>query len=249
MKEIANFFWHGDLSLFEIKCMQSFIRAGFHVKLWSYTNLSVEGAESCDARLVLPQEDLTRYSQYHENLKDSAHCSIAAFSDAFRYTLLRDFDGWWFDTDCYCLKNVNEFIKLRQNKDIVTGLQIDGNVACGVIYVDKSIATSAVNDLNATCIAYGYNVPWGSIGPGMMKSIIEKNTLHNQILPSEYFYAIDYTEMNLFCEKEFFTTGVRRIKNSYVTHIWDTFIKMNSIDKNDPPIGSLLYNLLNDKIK
>jgi len=249
MKEIANFFWHGDLSLFEIKCIQSFVKAGFHAKLWSYTNLQIDGVESCDARLVLPETDLTRYSQYNENITDSTHCSIAAFSDAFRYTLLRDYDGWWFDTDCYCLKNASDFIKLRENRSIVTGFQIDGTIGSAAIHLSKNIATNAVSLLNQTCVENDYNVPWGSIGPGITKHMIEEYDVHNEVLEHQHFYSIHYNEMHLFCEKQFFAEGIRRIKNSYLTHIWDTFIKINNVDKNNPPIGSLLNVLLTDKLK
>jgi mannosyltransferase OCH1-like enzyme len=57
-KEIANLFWHGELTMLEITCIKSFVQQGFHTKLWSYNNLSVDGAESCDASLVLPKEKL-----------------------------------------------------------------------------------------------------------------------------------------------------------------------------------------------
>ena len=62
-KEIANMFWHGELSKLETMCIKSFVKNGFDVKLWSYNNLKVDGAESCDARLILSEEHLTKYKQ------------------------------------------------------------------------------------------------------------------------------------------------------------------------------------------
>jgi hypothetical protein len=51
--------------------------------------------------------------------------------------------------------------------------------------------------------------------------------------------------MNLFLKKERLQEAKERIKNSYITHVWNTLFKNLNIDKNNPEEGSLLHELYN----
>ena len=104
-KIIAHFFWHGNLSLYEYSCIGSFVKNDFDVIVWSYDKLLLPpGAKNKDANDVLSKELLFKFEMPKGNLG-----SIAAFSDLFRLEVIKKFGGWWFDTDCICIKDQKFF--------------------------------------------------------------------------------------------------------------------------------------------
>ena len=245
-KEIANLFWHGELTRLEETCIKSFVKQGFHTKIWSYTGIEIDGAESCDARLILPEENLTKYKQRHFSIDDGTkelYSSMAAFSDAFRWNVVNKFGGWWFDTDAYCLKSSKEFTKLRENKPLVAGLQdhICPSVNSGIFYADFKTSLKLVNHLDQLCTAYTYNfTKWGDIGPLLISDVIQNNNLENCVISTENFYSIEYTQFNYFINPNLKSLAKSFITNSYVSHIWYSQLNLHSVDKNNPPEGSLL---------
>jgi hypothetical protein len=248
--EIANMFWHGELSKLEIICIKSFVKNGFDVKLWSYNNLEVEGAESCDARLILPEEHLTKYKQTHFNSEanDESFSSIAVFSDVFRYNVVHKIGGWWFDCDCFCLKNSKHYKELRKGKKIIVGLQESAivNVASGVFFSTKEIANKMVDELDILLNQYQNNFPkWGMVGPNFISNFTQKHKLQNGIVGIDKFYAIECDEINFYLDKSLKESAKSIIKNSLLTHIWDAKIKY-VIDKNNFPKNSLLEEFYND---
>lgn len=252
-KEIANLFWHGDLTEFERVCIKSFVKKGFHTKIWSYTNIQVDGAESCDARIVLPEEHLTKYKQHHFDIDSRSskemHSSLAAFSDAFRWNLINKFGGWWFDADCYCLKSSEEFKRLRQNKPFISGLQrhTDPTVACGAFYANQQIATKLVDRLNSLCQTYNYQFPeWGIIGPLLISDVVQSEDLLYCILSPEKFYSIESESTNYYIDPALKNVAKSLIVNSYVTHIWHSMLALNNVDKNNAPENSLLKEFYTD---
>ena len=249
-KEIANMFWHGELSKLETMCIKSFVKNGFDVKLWSYTDLKVEGAESCDARLILPEESLTKYKQQHysDNANDGAYSSIAVFSDVFRYNVVHKIGGWWFDCDCFCLKDSEYYTELRNNKVIVGGLQDSTTISVnsGVFYATKEIAGIMVDELNILLNQYEGNFPkWGIVGPGFISNFIQNHKLQNGVVGLDKFYAIDNFEMRFYVDSDLKDNAKSIIKKSLLTHIWDSQLKY-LIDKNEFPKGSLLEEMYND---
>lgn len=250
-KEIAHIFWHGELTELEKTSVKSFVKNGFITKLWSYTGLQVDGAESCDARLILPEENLLKYKQRHFENKDSSkyYSSLAAFSDAFRWNVIRKFGGWWFDADCYCLKPESEFAKLRKDAPIIAGLQDhrSPSVNSGVFYANETVSQLLCEELDMLCDAFEYNFDnWGMIGPELISTVIQKNRLTDYIQPIDKFYAIAHSDFNDFIEPEQKIIAKCKIADSYVTHIWHSKLECYNVDKNNPPVNSLLYEFYND---
>jgi hypothetical protein len=246
-KEIANLFWHGELSALETACIKSFVNKGFHTKLWSYNNLTVEGAESCDARLVLPEEDLQKYKQIFQNDANSTrtfHASMAAFSDAFRLMVVDKFGGWWFDCDCYCLKTELEFKQLRKDKLFVAGVQ-DFNqpsINASLFWSSTSVTKHLVDRLNVLCDSYNYNFDeWGVIGPNLFTDVVQKHKLFDDILPIQLVYSIHAKDTDYYFEPAHKQYAKDLIKDSYVTHIWSSCLNRKKYQVGNPPIGSLLH--------
>jgi len=244
-KELAHFFWHGEISKLESSCIKSFVRNNFKVKVWSYTNIQIEGTESCDARLILPEDHLTKYQQTFINKPTGP--SLAAFGDAFRYNVVQKESGWWFDTDCYCLVDQSKFKELREGRDVVAGYESHNLISSAIFYVNKKNSDILVNSLNVMCEKYNYNFPgWGAIGPRLFtETFLNANHPSVLILPTSAFYAIHYSKIDLFLKKEKLQEAKEIIKNSYTTHIWNTILKQNNLNKNNAEEGSLLYYLYN----
>lgn len=89
----------GKLSKVERLCIQSFLDHGFEVHLYHYGPLEgvPTGAILKDARFILGEEQVLQ----SDSVKGKG---FLGFSNRFRYHLLCEKGGWWFDTDSVCLR-------------------------------------------------------------------------------------------------------------------------------------------------
>jgi hypothetical protein len=249
--EIANFFWEGELSNFEVKCIKSFVNNGFYVKLWSYTNIQLDGVESCDANLVIPRDYKLNIKQTLNSLKSEETTKIATLSDYFRIKLLHLFGGWWFDTDCICLKDVEEFTKIKENRKIVLGKVTNikedkHHLSNGILYFNDEISNKVLTEFESLVDEKGdTNQIWGYYGPEFITNFILNNGLYDEVLSVESFYNIRMSETNLLILPEYRKFGEVKLKKSLVTHIWTPQLSERGFDKNYPPFESLLNVLLN----
>lgn len=242
--EIANIFWYGELTKLEKACVKSFVNHGFHVKLWSYDDLQVEGAESCDANLIFPKEKLTSFTSTILNGKELKKARATSFSDMFRYYLINKFGGWWFDADCICLKDAEHFEKLRA-KELTVGYieRVNSNIANGVLYMDDKTSSLLIEDFEKF-ISTNTDRSWEVYGPTYITNFISKYKLDANILPYYLFYAINWNEFDFFINPKLIEVGREMIKHSYITHVWNTEFELRGLDKNNPPAGSLLEELI-----
>lgn len=253
-KEIAHFFWHGQIRKLEQVCITSFVKQGFDVKLWSYTGIQVPDAESCDARIILPEEHLGKYQHQHFSIKDgskSTYASIAAFADVFRLHVIEKFGGWWFDTDCYCLRPAEDFVTLRADKPLLAGLQDSQgqSVANGVMYANKNTATKLIQTADQICQQHNYNFPhWGLLGPYMLSNFVQINDLAHCVVSIDKFYAIEGKDFDLFVDPEKKSLGQALIKNSYLSHVWNSMADLYNVSVDHAPTGSLLADMYDHAI-
>lgn len=245
-KEIANFFWHGELSKFETACIKSFIKNGFDVHLWSYNDLQVEGAISRDAKEIFPSDLLYKY-KHHFNERSAEHSSLAAFSDAFRYKVLQHNSGWWFDTDCYCLRDQSEFYKIRENKNVVVGFEDWSTCTTNnaVLWCNNLVLDELNSRVDTITKSKNYELSfWGELGPTLLTKTLLDLSLHNQFFPAHMFYGITSNDRNMFTDPSKKPVGKTLIADSYLAHIWTSRWKNENIDKNNPPQNSLLKELI-----
>ena len=240
-KEVANFFWHGNpMSKYEIGCISSFIKNNWIVRVWAFSNIAVpDGAEVCNANLFYKEEDIQTFVQ-----KKKVGC-LAAFSDAFRYKVLKHSEGWWFDTDCICLKDQSEFKQLYKDRKIIAGYEKSDLIINGAVlkFVDTQLASTAETMLEDILTLRNRRVGWGEIGPRLVTSLVDSHSLSNDILPIEYFYPVHckYALDALDPKKTSYIND--KCKNSFVYHCWNEMLSRANVDKNiDPPVGSFLYN-------
>jgi len=245
--EIANFFWDGEMSNLEKNCIKSFVRHGFKVKLWSYNGLVVEGAESCDASLILDESYVNNNDiEQHHDIKSAEKCKLAAFSDIFRFRLIAKYGGWWFDTDCFCLKDVSEFTKIKSNHDLVSFYEEQGDIGCGVFYMKKDTIFSnlIIEEFNKLMeIEKGKISKWATFGPKFFTNFIIKHNLLNGIFDISQCYSIHWGQDDLMFYPQYLEQAIDMTKDSLLTHIWTAYFPEKQIDKNNPIEGSFLHKL------
>src|SRR5664280_1517399 len=128
MLKRLNTLWVGDrLGYLEQLCLVSATAVGHPVTLYSYTpdNLKgvPDGIEIRDAREVMPEEKLVRYS-------DSG--AVALGANFFRYALLAKDVGYWVDLDLYFLK------ALDFKGEYVFGWEYENWINNAVLYVPSN---------------------------------------------------------------------------------------------------------------
>lgn len=243
-KEIANFFWHGNpLSLYEISCLTSFVKHNWEVRLWTFGGIQAPpGVLLCDADQFFKVEDIQTFVQ-----KKKVGC-LAAFSDAFRYSVLERDGGWWFDTDCVCLKDQSYFSNLSADKNIIAGYESSEVINGAVLNIpNKTILLSTKKLLNEILEIRNRRVGWGEIGPRLITQIVKVYNLENEILSSEYFYPVTPKQALMALDADKLNELTIRSKNSYVYHYWSEMISRAGVNKNIlPPAGSFLHKLFTE---
>ena len=244
----ANFFWMGDLTIYEIANLQSFVKHGFKVIIWTYDknlekNINLKGVSFKDANLVLNESLLMKFKQGRQK------SSLSSFSNLFRYELLKKYGGWWFDIDCICVKNIDEFTKLTNNRDFVIGRERENYTGSSVLYFnDVKILDELIQEVNSIAKKNDYSFFWGEIGPDLISEIILKNNLMNDTLDENYFYKISADKFHKFFENK--TSLMIDMEDSYILHTWNEMFNRFLISKKRlPPKGSILYDHLNNSIE
>lgn len=232
MKKIkAHFFWHGKLSLYEYACIASFVHHGFDVIVWSYENLKLPlGATNKNASEILSKDLLFQFEMPKGNVG-----SIAAFSDLFRLEVIKKCSGWWFDTDCICLKNVEEFFKLNNFQNVVAGWEDKKLINNAVISMTPELSEKCINKINLLSKENNNRFKWGQTGPGLITSVVEENNLFNEILPSSMFYPIHWKNALDVIDPEKTEEVEQKCVNSNVYHYWSEIFSRNNIDKSILP--------------
>lgn len=243
----ANLFWMGKLTNYELVCIESFYKKGFETILWTYEpnhksldsiheNIIIKNAEE-----IVPKTYLGKFTQ--NNQKNN----LSSFSNYFRYKLLTKNGGWWFDTDCYCLKTVEEFIKLSQNRNIVIGKTRDNLVNGSVIFLnDKNLFIDLIEYIENKLIVEKYNFYWGEIGPYLLTEYLKNN---NNVLPPKFFYEINPNQFHFIFDsrKNKKITVYKTLEDSYVLHFWNEMLRRFLINKSKlPPKNSYIFELFFD---
>ena len=249
----ANFFWEGPISHNEIASINSFVIHNFKVNIWTYSKSSewdfISGVEIKDANQILPKSLLT---QLNQNLQKS---NFSSFSNLFRYRLLEEYGGWWFDTDCICMKNVDEFVHLTKGREYVLGLERKGYVGSAIMYFNNINLLMKIQD-NAYKIIEknNFKLKWGQIGPDLITEIEISEGLIDNIFSPNYFFPISPNKVNVFFESNLNSQDQSKLYNSFVVHTWNEMFRKYNINKTFmPPKNSFLHdefkknNILIDK--
>jgi hypothetical protein len=236
----ANFFWNGrPLALQEQACIASFVQSGFSARVYSYDHLELPpGATLHDAREILPEVDLKKYTQ------DGRLGDLPAFSDAFRYSLLARKGGWWFDTDVVCLAHADRFAELVQAKTprIGLGSEDSTSISGAVLYVDNARLTERIaEELDKRGTVFS----WGTIGPALLTSVIEQARASHAVETASTFYPIHFSDFSKLMDPEFASWCEQKTTGSMTVHLWSEFGRRLNVPRDMlPPRGSYLHALM-----
>jgi mannosyltransferase OCH1-like enzyme len=224
--------------MLEQACVASFVRCGFNVRVYSYHHLALPpGATLHDAREILPEVDLKKYTQSGRSE------DLPAFSDAFRYSLLARKGGWWFDTDVVCLARADRFAELVHAKTPRIGLGYEDSTSINgaVLYVDDARLTESIaEELNRR----GTVFTWGTIGPALLTSVIEQARASHAVEASNTFYPVHWNDFRKLMDPEFASWCEDRTRDSLTVHLWSEIARMFNVPRDIlPPRGSYLHEL------
>lgn len=235
----ANFFWHGPaLSLYEAACLSSFVRHGLSVRLHTFNlQLAVpDGVALVDASALARPDEVLAYTQ-------GGHAaSIAAFTDIFRYRVLAQETGWWFDTDVFCLKDASHYGALEtQSKGLLIGFEEHEKVNGAVMYISDPALARRLEQL---ADAKGKQFEWGAIGPGLVTEYRAAHPEQVTALAQHYFYPVHYLEVARFFRPEDKAGCERDAQDAVCVHLWNEFLRRWRVPKNMLPCeGSYLADL------
>lgn len=227
----------GQLSNFERMSINSFIKHGYELNLWTYDTIDnvPTGAIVRDAREI-----------YDENaIFLNQEGSLAGFSDLFRYKLLNTVGGLWADSDVIALKDSSE---LPTDPFLVTEIMETGTIKLnGNVIFNPRPEPSNVIDL-----AWVYTerfdktkIVWGEIGPDLLTAITNSWPGHGFTIMRPIFA----NPVTYFQIPEIFYTDAELPEQSHFVHLINTIWKRNHVDKNsqfhpDTLIGRLQQKYL-----
>jgi hypothetical protein len=135
-------------------------------------------------------------------------------------------DGWWFDSDCFCLSDYSELESLAQNKNYVAGWEFPGSVNNAVLYFqDKKLLADLILATEADIEPVMF---WGKIGPKSLTNFLTSVNMTEQALPSELFYPITWVEAAKATEDEHFEYVQNLCKNSLIYHYYNSICQWNT---------------------
>lgn len=224
-----NMFFHGEeLSLLEQICMESFVKHGHSLNVFTYDDLVVpEGVITLDARQILPHEKLFFFDN-----------SPSAFSNIFRYKLILETGGWWVDTDVLCLTDEIpncDYAWAYQDPDQINGAILKlpkGDPLCAEL-LEQSIERSK----NITA--------WGQLGPGLLTELLSDANPADHFGSQQEFYPTHWIDAHLCWMPGRASFIHSRIENATFLHLWNSLLGRMNINLNTrAPKGSFFEELV-----
>lgn len=223
--------WVGDkLSVWEQVCLQSFLHLGVSVDLYSYGGVenAPNGVNARDASEVVSE------SFVHENRGQPG--TYAAFSNYFRYSLLKQRSVVWVDTDVYLLRPfqavdsyVLGFEGFGRVNGAVLGYPADSPIADFLLTQSKTLLDS--------------EVPWGTLGPKLITEGVRRHRLWSVVQGEDTFYPYPWRQSwRLFDPQE--AVALKDLtRNSCAIHLWNEAIRNTTpgVKSRMPEKGSLAH--------
>jgi hypothetical protein len=167
---------------------------------------------------------------------------LASFSNIYRYRLLSQEGGWWFDTDVFCLADNEAFLEVQEHSPgISVGFETETQLNGAVMYVSEP---SFARELEALAEAKGHVIGWGEIGPLLITEYYHAHRDRVVALPQEAFYPVLYSDILLLFDPDAKSTCENAVAGSFCVHIHNTNRAARGIPKDIMPCeGSYLEEL------
>ncbi|MBC9875787.1 hypothetical protein G8O24_00325 [Bradyrhizobium sp. INPA01-394B] len=191
-------FWsNAPLSEMSRLSLQSIVRQGHPVKLYTYDNVAATQACVPPGVIVADAGNVVPGAVYQHAVLNS---EIRGFSDIFRYAVLHEFGGWWLDTDVVLVKPL-DFGSEHVFSTQWSGLE-NGHVCVGdVMRAPKgSVHMANLYALSLQRLFSEDRVEYGAVGSLLLSEyllVAADDALRSSILPPTTFNAIDSREVDL----------------------------------------------------
>lgn len=199
MKAFANglkqstvqFLWvGGNLSVMERLCLRSFVAHGYEPQLYAYEKIGnvPAGVAVRDAREILPE---SKIFTYQEGLGKG---SYAGFANLFRYHLLHQKGGWWFDMDFVLLRPLPQTDRLLIASSFESPWGAFAN-NCTLHAPVEHPAIRWLRDETQAIVSSG-SVHFGETGPFLVQRLVKEQNLHDEVAPWWQFSPYPWTQIS-----------------------------------------------------
>ena len=239
----AHMFWAtGKLGRFEHLAVNSFIKQGYDLTLWSYEKLGnvPQGVTLGRAHEIIPQSKMFLVKN-----------SLAPFADIFRLKLLTTHGGLWADADVIAVKPAHELPR--------TPFLVTEDIWQGSWRKDKpwTITNCIINNplpqpgnlidvVHAAAHVFPpHKITWSTIGPDLLHNMADIYPEHGYDI-MEPSFACHYPAGDIVSKM---LSDNPIPTNSHFIHLYnDMWRRDSNIDKNtiDIPQGSLLDKLIEE---
>jgi hypothetical protein len=166
--------------------------------------------------------------------------SIAAFSNTFRYEMVRKTGMIWVDTDVLCVRAD------WPQRDYYFGWEDGPRRSCNTAIFGAPSDSSLLAELRAYADSLDVaHLEWGASGPRALTRVIRKNHLENLVADRHEFYPVAHDELRLLFDPAERDEVVRRVEGAYTVHLWDEMLRRCRVPTFlRPPAGSWLDEVL-----
>jgi hypothetical protein len=178
--QVAQFLWiGGSLSLMEQLCLRSFLVHGYQVHLYTYGPVSgvPAGVSVLDGTEILPAERVFAYKN------GWGRGSYAGFADLFRYHLLFQRGGWWFDTDFVSIHALPAPTSLWLASSFEGTAGTMANCCAMYAPTPGNPAVAWLRDAAERELATVPDIGFGQIGPYLLQKLVLEQGLERHVAP------------------------------------------------------------------
>jgi Glycosyltransferase sugar-binding region containing DXD motif len=230
--------WVGPrLSALERLSLTSFLHHGHDVHLYTYEPVEgvPEGVRCFDAREILGEDRVFRHGP---EAGPDAMGSLATWSDLFRYKLLRERGGWWFDADVTCLRPFD----FRQS--FCFGRHDESLVATTVMHVPKNSELMKVLVERAEAKVSKGALKWLDIGAPLFTEAVAECGLERFVLAAPALDAVPWQRALDLLEEDPGGALWSRLDGSYAVHFCNDLIRRNGLDKDEQFAATSVFERL-----
>jgi len=256
LPRIASLWIGGRLSWLEQLCLISFVDAGHHTTLYSYSHIDnvPEGVHQASAEDIFPSEPMYKHARTG---------SPAIHADLFRLNLLKKTDQIWVDADMYCYQPFDF------QSDFLFGWEKPGLVCNAVLGLPaNSLALNnmleffkdeyaiapwlkpwqqeelrAERDAGNPVHMTAQN--WGFTGPSAVTYFLQESGEISHAQPEAAFYPISFKHRNHMILSKF-QVAEELTDETYGVHFWARRMKPRLEEKEGgvPRRGSFMHGLI-----
>ena len=230
-------FWQGPLNALVYSCLASFPAASARLILYAYEDVgdAPKGIEIRDAREICSDPSLT------ERYLVEGKCSLATFSDRFRYEMMLRVDHCWVDTDIVCLR-----LDPALEAALVWGRQPE---ALGKALINNAVLRLPPDHpvlktmLARARAAEGEDLGWGAIGPYLLTEAAEAEGVYATSTEPQRFYPIGPDAFWRLVDPASRSLVEEAVSGAVFVHLWSELLRRVGYDFDAaPPPGAYLYD-------